>query len=170
MAVVSRFTYATICAEVKKPKMKPLLVGSWYRASDLSVEIFDHFDIFLQNIEHENRDIILTGDLNCNLLSTETNRKIEKLQDLMCRYQLKQHITTPTRIINDIIITKIDDTKTIKSGVTHLGISDHSLVYICRTRNTCMQQPLATKSMQLYFRIYMKYFYRLIIIIIYSLK
>ena len=30
------------------------------------------------------------------------------------------------------------------------------------TRNTCMQQPLATNSMQLYFRNYMKYFYRLL--------
>ena len=127
-----------ICIEVKKPRMKPLLVCSWYRAPDLSVEIFDHFEIFLQNIEHENKDVILTGDLNCNLLSTETNRKIEKFQDLMRNYQLKQHITTPTRITNDtqslidIIITKIDDTKIIDSGVMHLGISDHSLVYICR--------------------------------------
>ena len=59
-----------------------------YRAPDLSVEIFDHFEIFLQNIEHENKDVILTGDLNCNLLSTETNRKIEKFQDLMRNYQL----------------------------------------------------------------------------------
>ena len=127
-----------ICIEVKKPRMKPLLVCSWYRAPDLNVEIFDHFEIFLQNIEHENKDVILTGDLNCNLLSTETNRKIEKFQDLMRNYQLKQHITTPTRITNDtqslidIIITKIDDTKIIDSGVIHLGISDHSLVYICR--------------------------------------
>ena len=31
----------------------------------------------------------------------------------------------------DIIITKIDDTKIIDSGVIHLGISDHSLVYKC---------------------------------------
>ena len=62
-----------ICVEVKKPRMKPLLVGSCYRALGLSVEIFDHFEIFLQNIEHQNKDIILTGDLNCNLLSTETN-------------------------------------------------------------------------------------------------
>ena len=30
------------------------------------------------------------------------------------------------------------------------------------TRNTCMQQPLATKSMQLYFRNYVKYLNRLL--------
>ena len=96
-----------ICIEVKKPRMKPLLVCSWYRAPDLSVEIFDHFEIFLQNIEHENRDVILTGDMNCNLLSTETNRKIEKFQDLMRNYQLKQHITTPTRITKFILILRL---------------------------------------------------------------
>ena len=56
----------------------------------------------------------------------------------MRNYQLKQHITTPRRITNDtqslidIIVTKIDDTKTIASGVIHLGISDHSLIYIYR--------------------------------------
>ena len=108
-----------ICIEVKKPRMKPLLVCSWYRAPDLSAEIFDHFETFLQKTEHENKDIIFTGDLNCNLLSTETNRTTDKLQELIHNYQLKQHITTPTRITSDtqslidIIITKIGDTKTI---------------------------------------------------------
>ena len=43
--------------EVKKPRMKALLVCSWYRAPNLCVVIFDHFEIFLQNIEHENKDV-----------------------------------------------------------------------------------------------------------------
>ena len=33
--------------------------------------------------------------------------------------------------LSDIILTKIDDTQTIDSGIVELGISDHSLVYIC---------------------------------------
>ena len=32
----------------------------------------------------------------------------------------------------DIILTKVDDTKTCKTWVVHVDISDHSLVYICR--------------------------------------
>ena len=53
-------------------------------------------------------------------------------------YQLQQHIDQPIRTtdlaqtIIDIIMTKIDDPKTIESGVIELGISDHSLVYVCR--------------------------------------
>ena len=60
------------------------------------------------------------------------------MKDLIDIYQLQQHIDKPSRITNcsqtllDIILTKIDDTKTVDSGVIELGISDHSLVYICR--------------------------------------
>ena len=129
--------------------MKPLLVCSWYRAPDLNVEIFDHFEKFLQKIEYENKDMILAGDLNCNLLSTETNITTKKLKDLMHNYQLKQHITASTRITSntqslsliDIIITKMDDIKSIDSGVIHLGISDHSLVYICRKNCQSKRNP-----------------------------
>ena len=124
-----------ICIVVKKPRMKPLLVCSWYRAPDLRAEIFDHFEIFLQNIEHENKDVILTGDLNCNLLNTETNGITEKFQDLMRNYQLKQHKTTPTRITNDtqslidIIITKVNILKPSTQGsyTSALGI-----IALCR--------------------------------------
>ena len=54
------------------------------------------------------------------------------MKDLIDIYQLQQHIDKPSRITNcsqtllDIILTKIEDTKTNDSGVTELGISDHS--------------------------------------------
>ena len=121
-----------VCIEIKKPRIKPFLLSSWYRAPDLNVAIFDYFEIFLRKAEQENKDIIITGDLNCNLFSAEENTQTKKL-NIMHMYQLSQHITTPTRItINsqsliDIILTKVDDTKTSDSGVIHVGISDHSL-------------------------------------------
>ena len=72
------------------------------------------------------------------MLKSDANSNIKQLRDLIDLYQLQQHIDQPTRITDltqtllDIIITKIDDPKTIESGVIELGISDHSLVYICR--------------------------------------
>ncbi len=62
-----------ICVEIKKPRMKPFLGSSWYRAPDLNVEVFEHFEIFLHKAEQENKDLIITGDLNCNLLLAEGN-------------------------------------------------------------------------------------------------
>ena len=39
------------------------------------------------------------------------------------------------------MITKVEDTKTINSGVIDLGISDHNLVYICRKVSIPKQPP-----------------------------
>ena len=53
-------------------------------------------------------------------------------------YQLQQQIQSPTRITNttasllDVILTYSGDDKILDTGVIHLGISDHSLVYLCR--------------------------------------
>jgi hypothetical protein len=49
--------------------------------------------------------------------------------------------TIKSKTLIDIIIMKIDDTKTIQSGVIELGISDHNLVYICRKIGIPKQEP-----------------------------
>ena len=116
--------------------------------------ILEHFEIFLHKAEQENKDLIVTGDLNCNLLLAEGNIQTKKLKDLMQIYQLRQHITTPTRITTDtqslidIILTKVDDTKTCNSGVVHVGISDHSLVYICRKIGILKKSPKLVETRQ----------------------
>ena len=46
-----------------------------YRAPDLNVEVFEHFEIFLHKAEQENKDLIITGDLNCNLLLAGGNQE-----------------------------------------------------------------------------------------------
>ena len=48
----------------------------------------------------------------------------------------------------DIIITKIDDPKTIESVVIHLGISDHSLVYICHKIACQKETPKLVETRQ----------------------
>ena len=127
-----------ICLEIKKQKMKTLLISTWYRPPSSKMQFFDEFETFLNNAEKENKELVITGDFNCDLFKSEANSNIRQLRDLIDLYQLHQHIDQPTRITDltqtllDIIITKIDDPKTIESGVIELGISDHSLVYICR--------------------------------------
>ena len=92
--------------------------------------------------------IMIAGDFNCNMINRHSNNNLNTrtLQDLIDIYQLQQHINMPTRttiksktLID--IITKIDDTKTIQSGVIELGISDHNLVYICRKIGIPKQEP-----------------------------
>ena len=93
---------------------------------------------------------------NCNMLNSQSNNDINTrtLPDVIDIYQLRQHINMPTRNILktqtliDIIITKIDDTKIIRSGVTDLGISDHNLAYICRKKGIPKQEPKLIETRQ----------------------
>ena len=72
---------------------------------------------------NENKDLVITGDFNCDLLSTNKDTHTTKLTDLLDINQLQQHIQIPTRTtlntktLIDLMITKVEDTKTIKRGV-----------------------------------------------------
>ena len=131
-------TLELLCIEVRKPKSKPVLISTWYRPPSAKIELFQKFENFLKLIDNEDKDIIITGDLNCNFIEHTQNQATSKLIDIIDIFQLQQHIQNPTRTtynsssLIDLILTHIDDDKTLEAGVVDLGISDHSLVYICR--------------------------------------
>ena len=118
-----------ICIEVKKPKSKPLLIATWYRPPNSSIELFSDFEKFLQLVDDENKEMDI--------------------------FQLQQHIQTPTRItpttssLIDVIITQIGDSKTLETGAIQLGISDHSLVYLCRKISIPKEPPRIIFTRQL---------------------
>ena len=134
-------------SRTKKPKSKPLLIATWYRPPNSSIELFSDFEKFLQLVDDENKEIIITGDLNCNLLEETRSQVTSRLLDIMDIFQLQQHIQTPTRItpttssLIDVIITQIGDSKTLETGAIQLGISDHSLVYLCRKISIPKEPP-----------------------------
>ena len=75
------------------------------------------------------------GDVNCDLLSeNNANNALLNVSDV---YGLKQLITEPTpstpssSSLIDLIFTYQPDLVSF-SGVSHVGISDHSLVYAFR--------------------------------------
>ena len=131
-------TLELLCIEVKKLKSKPPLISTWYRPPSAKIELFQKFENFLKLIDNEDKDIIITGDLNCNLFKHAQNHATSELIDIIDIFQLQQHIQTPNRTtynsssLIDLILTHIDDDKILEAGVGDLGISDHSLVYICR--------------------------------------
>jgi hypothetical protein len=121
------------------------------------MEFFNDFENFIKVIDNENKEIIITGDFNCDMLqdSNYRNNNSKRLDDLLDIYQLQQHIDKPTRTTDstktliDIIITKSDDTKTSDSGVIALGISDHDLVYICRKIGVPRETPKIVETRRL---------------------
>ncbi len=102
-----------LCIEIRKPKSKTLLV--WPPSS--KIELFKSFENFLEQIDDENKDIVITGNPKCNLIEQGRSQATLKLQDIMDIFQLRQHIQSPTRTnvktstLIDVILTRIDNGK-----------------------------------------------------------
>ena len=77
------------------------------------------------------------GDLNCDILKSPCESHTRKLQFLSSLYQFDQLIDEPTRITGtsatliDLILTNKEENIS-KSGVIHLGLSDHSMIFAIR--------------------------------------
>ena len=119
--------------EVRKLSTKPFVITTWYRPLNSPVDLFSHLDILLRKLDTENIEHYLMGDINCDLLS-ENNANVNALLNVSDVYGLKQLITEPTRItpssssLIDLIFTNQPDLISF-SGVSHVGIRDHSLIY-----------------------------------------
>jgi hypothetical protein len=85
----------------------------------------------------ENKELLLMGDLNCDVSKFPPDAHTRRLQFLSCVYQLEQLINQPTGVtrksatLTDLIFTNKKE-NIVKSGVIHLGISDHSLIFAVR--------------------------------------
>ena len=147
-------TLELLSIEVRKSKSKPVLISTWYRPPSAKIELFQMFENFLKLIDNEDKGIIITGDLNCNLIDHIPNPATSKLIDIIDIFQLQQHIQTPTRTTHnsssliDLILTRIGDDKILKAGVVDLGICDHSLVYLCRKIGIPKEPPKIVFSRQ----------------------
>ena len=65
-----------------------MLVSTWYRPPDSNIELLECFENFLKKLDDENKEIIITGDFNCDLLKKDyVNPNIKKMKDLIDIYQ-----------------------------------------------------------------------------------
>ena len=56
-----------ICIELTLRMSWPILILTWYRPPDSNAKVFDLFEEFLQKAEAEHKELIILGDLNCDL-------------------------------------------------------------------------------------------------------
>ena len=77
------------------------------------------------------------GDLNCILKSATLDHNSNLMTNIANLFNLRQLIDESTRITEssstliDVIFTNVPD-KIVCFGVSHIGVSDHSLVYAFR--------------------------------------
>ena len=126
-----------ICVEIMKPHNGSFLVSSWYRPPNSNVDLFNDFESFPQDCETMDYELYVMEDLNCNTDKFSPDHNTRKLLFLTALYQLEQLINEPTRVTKTsaslIDLVFINKRKNIShSGVIHLGISDHSMIYAVR--------------------------------------
>ena len=116
--------------EISKPRSSAFLVGTCYRPPNSSPERFNEFGIVIDKIDAENKEVYILGDVNCNLLPEASVYYSSYLTNIFDIYGLSQLITEPTPVTpaSKTCITNSPE-KVTNSGVIHLGISDHSLVF-----------------------------------------
>ena len=68
--------------EIKNPHSKPFLVGTWYRPPDSLASKCIDFEDIIANIDSENRELFLLGDIKVDLLPEVESPNARKLKDI----------------------------------------------------------------------------------------
>ena len=160
----------SITIEIFKPKAKSFLINTWYRPpgtsptsypgsgshyGDPGYEVGTSLDLFsdykecIRKMDYENKEVITIGDFNCdwnNLAERTISPQTKRIVDLAQTFQYEQLIKESTRI-TETSSTLIDlafsnkPELIIDSGVEHIGISDHSMIYVCRKVSIPRKEP-----------------------------
>ena len=144
----------SVCLEIIKPKSKPFLLTTVYRPPSCNANFMDELENYFHTLVEQDKELILAGDLNCGLSLLVLQSHSRQLLDILELFQMKQVIADGTRITSntasllDIIATNRPD-KVKESGVVHLGISDHSLVYVCLKISLPRDKPKIVESRNL---------------------
>jgi hypothetical protein len=120
--------------EITRSKCKPLLIASAYRRPDFSEKTFFYsINSSLAKVTGNHHEIAILGDFNLDQLSKANSPK-RLVKSFEIEHDIKQFIGEHTRITEtsksliDLLFVN-NEHKIVQSGVIHLSLSDHSVIY-----------------------------------------
>ena len=137
--------------EISKPKLRPIIIATWYRPPQSPVSAFSEFENFLKAVDAEGKETLIVGDINCDIAETSIDPLCSSTKFLYDAYQFSQLITDYTRV-TDRSKTLIDHLLSnepqniVDSGVIKICISDHYLIYGIRKFQTIKSEPKYIES------------------------
>jgi len=121
--------------EIFPKNSKSFLIGFIYRNPNSNVSWNDDFDLHIEGVLDEQKEVILLGDFNKDLLNGNINTK---WTEYMTSLGFSQHINEPTRVVEGKSSTIIDHIySNFPSNITfidvpRIGLSDHFPVFLTR--------------------------------------
>ena len=119
-------TFESLWVEFKYKSCRPIIVSCIYRPPKSDVVWFDHFEYILHEVYKLKNNIIMTGDLNINLLSESRC----SWKELYSCFNLTQLIDVPTRVcgnsvtlLDHVYVTDVDSAAC--SFISGIALSDH---------------------------------------------
>ena len=87
-------------SKILNKKLKILIIGCVYKHPKHEVKYFtnNHMTPSLDKLSKENKDIMIMGDFNVNLINCNGDKNISNFLDTMFFHSFLPFITTPTRI------------------------------------------------------------------------
>ena len=91
-------TIEAVCIEITKPKAKPILLTTVYRPPNSTVEFMDVLENYINLLDEQQKELLVTGDLNCDLSSSPLQSHfMRRLKDIFQLFQLNKLIVDPIR-------------------------------------------------------------------------
>ena len=126
------------------PKTKNILFGTFYHPAT-KLDFMVPFEEVLDAMSSENKELIILGDFNCNLLGKTVSREARQLKGLLMNHNLKQLVHQATRIAQesstllDLLVTNCPQNIVSVSSVSH-SLSDHEMIVALKKYISCKLQ------------------------------
>ena len=121
-----------LSVEISNNDVKNIIFNIVYRPPDGDLEVCEnYFQSILSHNSIRNKNVILAGDFNINMLDFEQNKKVQNFVNSMFQFGLVPTINKPTSVTNktisaiDHIITNSIFNNDFKTAIIRTDISDH---------------------------------------------
>ena len=128
-------------------RSRSILLGIIYRPLDTSKYLDKDFEAkcedMLNMVLSEDKEIIMTGDLNCNYKKKADNKTLKEIIKMNGFEQVIKEstgVTQDTSTLIDVVLTT-HSTRILKSIVANIGSSDHELIGVIRRMHCVKYKP-----------------------------
>ena len=137
LALNSPSNFESAVIEINFPKRKNLIVACIYRHPTSKISIHDfnknNMDPFLQKISDENKQCVLMGDFNIDLLKCDSNNDSNSFYNILSSNFFTPYVLQPTRLHSKTLIDNLFFNSleyTFYSGNLLIEISDHLIQFL----------------------------------------